>query len=183
MPNWKRTLSLSSQKYPKNGKSSFAWNLSWKYIGWQCFCFFFFFFNYSFSRPHIYFSFSSTTPGMYDVQVLYRSRNISEMKFQLDDLLERQHNNELEFETDFLKLNVNLLIYLLNKLFISDKWVWRRRFYFSSFFFSNPFFDKHTKDPGLVIVVGTLKLCTIHLLCHHQVYILFPSSVWLGWID
>lgn len=72
-------------------------------------------------RPHIYFSFSSTTPGTYDVQVLYRSRNISEMKFQLDDLLERQHNNELEFETDFLKLNVNLLIYLLNKLFISDK--------------------------------------------------------------
>lgn len=72
-------------------------------------------------RAHISFSFSCTTPGIYDVAVLYRSRAISDMKFHLDDLLERQHNNELEFETDFLKLNVNLLIYLLNKHFISDK--------------------------------------------------------------
>lgn len=41
---------------------------------------------------------------------MYKSRNISEMRLQLDDLLERQHNNNLELETDFLKLNVNLVI-------------------------------------------------------------------------
>jgi len=70
-------------------------------------------------RSNIFFSFSSAIPGMFDVNVMYKSRNISEMKLQLDDLLERQHNNNLELETDFLKLNVNLLIFLLNKTFMS----------------------------------------------------------------
>jgi len=70
-------------------------------------------------RSSIFFSFSSTIPGIFDVQVMYKSRNISEMKLQLDDLLERQMNNNLELETDFLKLNVNLLIFLLNKHFMS----------------------------------------------------------------
>jgi len=70
-------------------------------------------------RSNIFFSFSSTIPGVFDVTVMYKSRNISEMKLQLDDLLERQHNNNLELETDFLKLNVNLLIFLLNKNFMS----------------------------------------------------------------
>jgi hypothetical protein len=50
------------------------------------------------------------SPGLFDVSVLYKNRNISEMKLQLDDLLERQHNNNLELETDFLKLNVNMVI-------------------------------------------------------------------------
>jgi len=70
-------------------------------------------------RQHIFFSFSSSAPGVFDVAVMYKSRNISEMRLQLDDLLERQHNNNLELETDFLKLNVNLLIFLLNKCFMS----------------------------------------------------------------
>jgi len=70
-------------------------------------------------RSNIFFSFSSSVPGMFDITVMYKSRNISEMKLQLDDLLERQHNNNLELETDFLKLNVNLLIFLLNKTFMS----------------------------------------------------------------
>jgi len=70
-------------------------------------------------RSSIFFSFSSTMPGIFDVNVMYKSRNISEMKLHLDDLLERQHNNNLELETDFLKLNVNLLIFLLNKTFMS----------------------------------------------------------------
>eukprot|EP01114_Cavostelium_apophysatum_P006458 TRINITY_DN1777_c0_g3_i1.p1 TRINITY_DN1777_c0_g3~~TRINITY_DN1777_c0_g3_i1.p1 ORF type:complete len:766 (+),score=273.66 TRINITY_DN1777_c0_g3_i1:272-2569(+) len=70
-------------------------------------------------RSNIFFSFSSSVPGTFDVNVMYKNRNISEMKLQLDDLLERQHNNNLELETDFLKLNVNLLIFLLNKTFMS----------------------------------------------------------------
>mmetsp|Transcript_370 Transcript_370/g.454 ORF Transcript_370/g.454 Transcript_370/m.454 type:complete len:209 (+) Transcript_370:348-974(+) len=71
-------------------------------------------------RSSIYFSFSSSTPGVFDVLVLYKSRHISDIRLQLDDLLERQHVNQLEYETDFLKLNVNLLIYLLNKHFLSS---------------------------------------------------------------
>lgn len=69
-------------------------------------------------RTNIFFSFTSTSPGLFDVVVMYKNRNISEMRLQLDDLLERQHNNNLELETDFLKLNVNMLIFLLNKSFM-----------------------------------------------------------------
>jgi len=43
------------------------------------------------------------------------------MKLILDDLLERQDAGQLELETEFLKLNVNLLIYLLNKHFLASK--------------------------------------------------------------
>jgi len=70
-------------------------------------------------RNHINFSFACASPGLFDVTVSYRGRSISELKLQLDDLLERQANSHLELETDFLKLNVNLLIYLLNKDFMS----------------------------------------------------------------
>jgi len=70
-------------------------------------------------RSNIFFSFSSSSPGIFEIAVLYKSRNISTMSVQLDDLLERQHNNNLEYETDFLKLNINLLIFLLNKSFMS----------------------------------------------------------------
>lgn len=70
-------------------------------------------------RSNIFFSFTSPSPGVFDVAVMYKSRGISEIRLQLDDLLEKQQNNDLEFETDFLKMNINLLIYLLNKLFIS----------------------------------------------------------------
>jgi Ras GTPase-activating-like protein IQGAP2/3 len=70
-------------------------------------------------RSNIFFSFSSAVPGEYDVLVMYKSRIINEIRLQLDVLLEKQHNNNVELETDFLKLNVNLLIYLLNKTFIS----------------------------------------------------------------
>jgi len=70
-------------------------------------------------RSNIFFSFASPNPGTFSVTVLYKSRVISEMSLQLDELLERQSNNSFELETDFLKLNVNLLVYLLNKTFIA----------------------------------------------------------------
>lgn len=60
-------------------------------------------------RAHIYFSFALISPGLFGITVLYKNRNISEMKLQLDDLLERQQNNNLELETEFLKLNVNMV--------------------------------------------------------------------------
>jgi Ras GTPase-activating-like protein IQGAP2/3 len=70
-------------------------------------------------RSNIFFSFTSASPGEFDVLVMYKSRIINEIRLQLDVLLEKQHSNNIELETDFLKLNVNLLIYLLNKTFIS----------------------------------------------------------------
>jgi hypothetical protein len=42
---------------------------------------------------------------------------ISSITLRLDDLLEQQSSGELIMETDFLKLNVNLLLHLLNKNF------------------------------------------------------------------
>jgi len=70
-------------------------------------------------RSAIFFAFSCNSPGIFDVTVMYRSRHIAKISLQLDDLLEKQHMGQLEFETDFLKLNVNLLIYLLNRDFVS----------------------------------------------------------------
>jgi Ras GTPase-activating-like protein IQGAP2/3 len=70
-------------------------------------------------RTNIFFAFASPNPGTFTVTVLYKNRVISEMNLQLDELLERQANNSFELETDFLKLNVNLLVYLLNKTFIA----------------------------------------------------------------
>ena len=51
--------------------------------------------------------------------VMFGRRHIAKLQLQLDDLLEKQHLGQLEYETDFLKLNVNLLIYLLNRDFVS----------------------------------------------------------------
>merc|ERR1712000_760598 len=70
-------------------------------------------------RSSISFSFSSISPGEFEVAVMFGRRPIAKMQLALDDLLERQHNNLLEYETDFLRLNVNLLLHLLNKDFVS----------------------------------------------------------------
>jgi Ras GTPase-activating-like protein IQGAP2/3 len=80
---------------------------------------FFFLLFFCFRRSSIFFSFTAVAPGIFNVAVMYKSRTISSMSLQLDDLLERQQNNQLELETDFLKLNVNLLLFLLNKTFVS----------------------------------------------------------------
>eukprot|EP00727_Mastigamoeba_balamuthi_P012374 m51a1_g776 putative ase-activating protein (876) ;mRNA; f:594282-597416 len=69
-------------------------------------------------KGNIVFQISTLGAGAFEVSVSYRSRDIGSMRLQLDDLLERQANNELQLETDFVTLNVNLLIYLLNKHFV-----------------------------------------------------------------
>ena len=83
------------------------------------FLLFFFFFFSKYRRSSISFSFSSISPGEFEVVVTFGRRPIAKMQLKLDDLLERQHNNLLEYETDFLKLNVNLLLHLLNKDFVT----------------------------------------------------------------
>jgi len=72
-------------------------------------------------RASIFFVFTSPAAGVFEASVLYKTKHILDIKFQLDDLLEKQHNNQQEMETDFLKLNLNLLIHFLNKLFIADQ--------------------------------------------------------------
>ena len=72
-------------------------------------------------RSSISFSFTSPNPGSFEIEVLYKGRRIAELSLELDELLERQHNNQLDLELDFLRLNVNLLIYLLNKNFLTGK--------------------------------------------------------------
>ncbi|EGG15734.1 RasGTPase-activating protein [Cavenderia fasciculata] len=69
-------------------------------------------------RSNIYFSFCSASPGIYDVTLIYRTTSVSEIKLHLDELLELQANHQLDYETDFFKLNINLLLFLLNKTFI-----------------------------------------------------------------
>jgi len=71
-------------------------------------------------RSNISFQFACSTPGHFEVTVMYRGKNIFDFQLVLDDLLEKQHNNIVEFETEFAKLNVNILLYLLNKTFLKE---------------------------------------------------------------
>lgn len=69
-------------------------------------------------RSHIVFSFSSNQPGIFTVSVSWRSKKISSLGLELADLLERQQENRIDYETEHLKLDVNLLLHLLNKHFL-----------------------------------------------------------------
>jgi len=69
-------------------------------------------------RTGVYFQFESTLPGVFDVSLSFKGRTKPICELELDDLLERQHNNDLELDLEYMKLNVNLLIYLLNKIFM-----------------------------------------------------------------
>lgn len=72
-------------------------------------------------RSHIVFAFTSESPGVYVVTVSWRGKKISSLQLELADLLERQQENKLDFETDFLKLDVNLLLHLLHKHFVFNQ--------------------------------------------------------------
>lgn len=71
-------------------------------------------------RSNISFQFSCSTPGNFEVTVMYRGKSIFDFALVLDDLLDKQHNNIVEYETEFAKLNVNILLYLLNKTFLKE---------------------------------------------------------------
>jgi len=68
-------------------------------------------------KSGISFTFKSTGGPQIEVDVDYKSRHVASLSINIDELLEKQQNNELELETEFLKLNVNLLLFLLNKNF------------------------------------------------------------------
>lgn len=69
-------------------------------------------------RPNITLQFSAKQSGIYNVAVLYKARQISELTLKLDDLLERQHKGRDDIATEFMRFNVNLLLVLLNKVFL-----------------------------------------------------------------
>eukprot|EP01088_Endostelium_zonatum_P007184 TRINITY_DN1936_c1_g1_i1.p2 TRINITY_DN1936_c1_g1~~TRINITY_DN1936_c1_g1_i1.p2 ORF type:complete len:635 (-),score=249.19 TRINITY_DN1936_c1_g1_i1:64-1968(-) len=72
-------------------------------------------------RGQITFSFTSNSPGVYLVQVFWGPKKISGMQLLLDDLLEKQQENCQDIDTEFLKLDVNLLLHLLNRHFSNIK--------------------------------------------------------------
>ena len=53
------------------------------------------------------------------VSVQYNRRPIARVNLVLDDLLERQNNNQTEYTTEFLTFNINLLLHLLNRDFLT----------------------------------------------------------------
>jgi len=71
-------------------------------------------------RPQIELVLAQPLTGVFCIAVMYRNRQISEMRVKLDDLLEKKHKGESEIETEFMKFNVNLLLLLLcNKTFLT----------------------------------------------------------------
>lgn len=73
-----------------------------------------------YSRPNIYFNFRSPVPGSFLIGLHYKGRDkpIVEVDMKLDDLLEKQQANEQELELEYVLLNVNKMLHLLNKTFI-----------------------------------------------------------------
>ncbi|XP_004364474.2 ras GTPase-activating protein [Capsaspora owczarzaki ATCC 30864] len=71
-------------------------------------------------RANIYFMFSSPTPGTFAISLFYKGRDkaILKMNLKLDDLLEKQHCNQLQLDLEYVQLNVNKTIHLLNKTFL-----------------------------------------------------------------
>ena len=54
---------------------------------------------------------------MFDVEVMFGSRQIAKIGIVFDELVELQRNKQFVFEREFLKLDVNLLLCLLNREF------------------------------------------------------------------
>eukprot|EP01103_Thecamoeba_quadrilineata_P003545 TRINITY_DN13309_c0_g1_i1.p1 TRINITY_DN13309_c0_g1~~TRINITY_DN13309_c0_g1_i1.p1 ORF type:complete len:755 (+),score=156.25 TRINITY_DN13309_c0_g1_i1:7-2271(+) len=72
-------------------------------------------------KASLYFTFTSTNPTEFEINVSYKSIHIQKHTLNLSDLLERQENNIIEYQVEqLLALNVNLLIFLLNKLFLTN---------------------------------------------------------------
>eukprot|EP00128_Syssomonas_multiformis_P006294 Colp12_sorted_trinity150504_noHs@8572 len=71
-------------------------------------------------RQNIYFNFSSPSPGTFLIALHYKGRDkaILEMQLKLDDLLEKQHDNRQLLDLEYVQLNVNKTLHLLNKTFL-----------------------------------------------------------------
>lgn len=68
-------------------------------------------------RNNIFFTLSSPSAGTYVIALHYKGRDkpVLEVDLKLDDLLERQRENDHTLNLEFVKLNVNKLYFLINK--------------------------------------------------------------------
>ncbi|ORX86652.1 putative ras GTPase-activating protein sar1 [Anaeromyces robustus] len=71
-------------------------------------------------RSNIFFNISSPIPGSFIIELHYKGREkpILEMDLKLDDLLEKQQMGIQLLDLEYVRLNVNRVIYLLNKQFL-----------------------------------------------------------------
>eukprot|EP00158_Paraphelidium_tribonemae_P008114 Partr_v1_DN28478_c0_g1_i1_m41489 putative IQ motif containing GTPase activating protein len=71
-------------------------------------------------RANIYFSIESPMPGSFMIGLHYKGREkpIVEVDVKLDDLLEKQQDNVQHLDLEYVQLNVNKTLYVLNKHFI-----------------------------------------------------------------
>jgi Ras GTPase-activating-like protein IQGAP2/3 len=71
-------------------------------------------------RSNIYFIIESPVPGSFMISLHYKGRDkpIVEVDIKLDDLLEKQQDNIQHLDLEYVQLNVNKMLYMLNKHFI-----------------------------------------------------------------
>jgi len=71
-------------------------------------------------RSNIFFNISSPIPGSFIIELHYKGREkpILEMDLKLDDLLEKQQMGIQLLDLEYVRLNVNRVIFLLNKQFL-----------------------------------------------------------------
>jgi len=70
------------------------------------------------SRKKTVFLLSSETPGIFDVVAKVAGISVEKMQLDLDDLLDKHHNNVNTLELDQVTLDVNMTIHLINKFFL-----------------------------------------------------------------
>jgi Ras GTPase-activating-like protein IQGAP2/3 len=71
-------------------------------------------------KSNIYFNISSPIPGSFIIELYYkgRAKPILEMDLKLDDLLEKQQMGIQLLDLEYVRLNVNRVIFILNKQFL-----------------------------------------------------------------
>ncbi|CAB5293984.1 uncharacterized protein OCT59_018234 [Rhizophagus irregularis] len=74
-------------------------------------------------RQNIYFNITSPIPGTFIIALHYKGRDaaILEMDLKLDDLLEKQQDNVMSLDLEYVQLNVPKILQLLNKTFAKRK--------------------------------------------------------------
>lgn len=75
----------------------------------------------SITTKAISFVISSHTPGVFQIDATIAGKSLKTLTISLDDLLEKQYNGDTEITIDMVKLNINMTIHTLNKLFVRGK--------------------------------------------------------------
>jgi len=70
------------------------------------------------ARKKTTFNISSEAVGVFDIEARIAGVKVETMTLELDDLLERNYNNITRLDLDQVTLDVNMMIHLVNKLFL-----------------------------------------------------------------